>query len=99
MIVASRKIGKNRGKPRLWIEGKLLFEAGFKHGDRWDLVSTTSETLLITKFSEGERKISGSSTRPVIDISGSTLGDLGAEPKVSLNYIPNEGLIRVGKIK
>ena len=38
MISFKRKIGQNRGKPRLWIEGKQLIDAGFAHGTQWVLV-------------------------------------------------------------
>jgi hypothetical protein len=38
MITATRKIGQNRGKPRLWIEGKLLVDAGLPHGTIWCFV-------------------------------------------------------------
>lgn len=34
----TRKIGLNRGKPRLWLEGKILDDNGFKHGTVWDAV-------------------------------------------------------------
>ena len=33
-----RKTGINRGKPRLWLEGKILDNAGLSHGSRWVLV-------------------------------------------------------------
>lgn len=60
-----RRVGMNRGKPRIWIEGKILTEAGFKPGDRYDFDGTR-----ITRNPEGKRKISGKGDRPIVDISG-----------------------------
>jgi hypothetical protein len=70
-----RKIGANRGKPRIWLEGKILSEKGWNRG-----------TEFFPSFSEGRiryikdsgyvgpgetlgkiRKVAGSETRPVID--------------------------------
>ena len=44
---ATRKVGSNRGKPRLWIEGKLLIDAGLDHGQRWDIVQTDEGLRLL----------------------------------------------------
>ena len=67
-----RKIGMNKGKPRLWIEGKALMLAGLDHGTRWDLVPGEG-VLHITAHPEGKRKVAGSPDRPVIDISAASL--------------------------
>lgn len=73
----TRKIGSNRGKPRLWLEGAILQQAGFTHSTRWTL--TTSEDRLDLKVDpDGKRKVSGRPDRPVIDMAGGSLGTLGA---------------------
>lgn len=91
---ATRKIGQNRGKPRLWIEGKLLEEAGLGHGNRWNLVPINGG-FLIQRDAEGKRKIAGKPGRPVIDIAGATLGQLGEAAEVTLTYRPGWGLVVV----
>ena len=93
---ATRKIGQNRGKPRLWIEGKLLADAGLDHGERWNLVPI-SEGFLLQRDPNGSRKIAGKPGRPVIDIVGSSLGEIGKVAEVSLAYRPGFGLIVVAK--
>ncbi len=35
----TRKLGMNRGKRRLWLQGAILSAAGFKPGDRYYLTS------------------------------------------------------------
>lgn len=96
IITATRKIGQNRGKPRLWIEGQLLVDAGLDHGSRWDLLPVPGG-LLIRENPEGSRKIAGTPGRPIIDMAGSTLGALGEADKVSLVYRPGSGLIVVAE--
>jgi hypothetical protein len=93
---ATRKIGQNRGKPRLWIEGKLLVEAGLDHGNHWDLVPINGG-FLIQRSDDGKRKIAGKPGRPIVDIVGATLGDLGKAEHVTLTYRPGWGLIVVAE--
>jgi len=91
----TRKIGRNRGKPRLWIEGAALVEAGLDHGNRWNLV-TTSTGFLIVRHPEGKRKIAGKPGRPIIDIAGATLPEVVVEAgAVSISYQPGGGLMVV----
>lgn len=91
---ATRKVGSNRGKPRLWIEGKILIDAGLDHGQRWDLVPTDDGFKIVNNPS-GKRKVAGKPGRPIIDITGSTLGSLGMAEKLSLSYILGAGVVRV----
>jgi len=96
LITVTRKIGQNRGKPRLWIEGQTLIDAGLPHGTRWDLCGVSPEGgFTILAIETGRRKVSGKPDRPVIDIAGSSLGALGDEPSVALTYSPNSGHIVV----
>lgn len=83
MNITHRNIGRNKGKPRLWIEGAALVESGFTHGTQWVLVDhvmgfdivrvSTSESKL-----DGRRvrRIAGTADRPIVDIAGSSLASL-----------------------
>ena len=93
-ITATRKVGLNRGKPRLWIEGKLLIDAGLDHGQRWDIVPM-DDGFKIVRNPAGKRKVAGKPGRPIIDITGSTLGNLGRAEKLSLSYVLGVGVVRV----
>ena len=88
---ATRKIGQDRGKPRLCIEGKLLVEAGLDHGNHWDLVPINGG-FLIQRSADGKRKIAGKPGRPIVDIVGASLGELGKAESVTLTYRPGWGL-------
>lgn len=83
----TRKIGQNRGRPRLWLEGRILSDAGFVKGDRWNLVPTEAG-IDILKDAEGARKIAGTDTRPIIDIMGSSLGLLATVEVVVITQAP-----------
>jgi hypothetical protein len=92
-VTITRKIGQNRGKPRLWIEGAHLTAAGFKPGDTYTL-TIVGDKLGISRTAPGKpRKVSGKGEKPIIDISGASLGDIGAAPSVTLTYLPGSGLI------
>lgn len=103
----TRKIGRNRGKPRLWIEGRALVEAGLPHGSAWILVNHIMGVDIVKVEAEPGsvfdgyrvRKIAGTTDRPVVDIAGSSLDPLvlfGEMPAiVDLEYAPEFGVIHV----
>lgn len=78
-ITATYKIGTNRGRPRIWIDGKRLAEAGFVGGIVFychvnyenitcTLVEPPENTLT---GSLRERKVTGRlDGKPIIDMSG-----------------------------
>ena len=87
-----RKIGRNRGKARLWIEGKGVTDLGLAHGDGFILIHHMMG-FDIAKVDEAPgsvvdgykvRKVSGTASRPIIDLAGKTLDSLllfGEYPK------------------
>lgn len=99
-VTVSRKIGRNKGKPRLWLEGDILQSHGFHHGAQWVLLKL--ETGLFIELvctdekrihGERVRKVSGKAGRPVIDITGASLGKLGELDTVTVKAAL--GLIKV----
>lgn len=68
----TRKIGRNRGKKRLWLEGKVLSENGFPHGTRY-LVSIGPKSICImvttNPLLDRARTVAGTPERPIIDIN------------------------------
>ena len=67
-----RKVGMNKGKPRIWLEGSELISNGITHGMRFD-VHPVKDGLAIQINPEGKRKIAGTPARPIIDMSGGTV--------------------------
>jgi hypothetical protein len=91
----TRNVGQNRGKPRLWIEGKALVESGLDHGNRWDLIPNYNG-FTIKRNPDGKRKIAGKLGRPIIDICGASLGDtIGKATAALLDYEIGSGVIKV----
>ena len=72
----TRKIGTNKGKPRIWLEGKELTAFGIRHGMRWN-VTVAPNTIVIEVDANGKRKIAGTPQRPIIDMTGRTV--IGAD--------------------
>lgn len=76
----TRKIGNNRGKLRLWLEGAILKDNGFNKGDKYSLVDLNNAYLVVLD-PDGKRKIAGTEDRPIIDINSSEklgrFGDVG----------------------
>ena len=78
----------NRGKPRIWIEGKRLTDAGLSVGDRFDMIRALGQ-LMIQKRANGARKVSGKGERPIIDLSGSSCAPFTTGDAVAIEYKPN----------
>ena len=100
IATASRKIGRNKGKPRLWLEGDILQAHGFHHGAQWILVKANNSLFIELVKTEdkkinGERvrKVSGKAGRPVIDITGASLGNIGERESVEIKAAL--GLIKI----
>jgi DNA (cytosine-5)-methyltransferase 1 len=98
-VTITRKIGQNRGKPRLWIEGAHLTAAGFKPGDMFafNIVGDTFAMVRCDAPSlpsdKRPRKVSGKGEKPIMDISGAGLGAIGNAASVTLRYLPGSGVI------
>lgn len=73
MTTYKRNIGTNRGKPRLWLEGKILLDNGFPHKAPWDVERMDARTLVLAVCTSGKRLVAGSAGRPVIDINSAGL--------------------------
>jgi len=63
---AQRRLGLNKGKVRLWIEGKLLSDSNWKRGDAFDVIWLDG-VLRYVKNPNGSRKVAGTEARPIID--------------------------------
>lgn len=63
-----RKVGRNRGKPRIWLEGAILVQAGLRPGDRYNL-NAQSDTLTLDAHQDGKRKVSGKGTKLSLPLS------------------------------
>lgn len=85
----TRKIGKNRGTARIWLEGKCLLNNGWNVGVRFDAIWTV-DGLLYIQVNNGKRKVAGTKTRPIIDTNSNKLlkfVDIGE--KVNVNITGN----------
>jgi len=87
------KLGTNRDKPRVWIEGKHLDRAGFAPGSRFR--ATFTKDLIVLELSDdGDRTVSGRNrdgkALPIIDINAGqiteALGDDTARIAVKIRH-------------
>lgn len=84
----TRKIGQNRGKARLWIEGTALASQHWNRGSRFDIAFHTG-SITITRNPSGARKIAGTDRRPIIDTNTAKLTtslgiDIGSAVKIEI---------------
>lgn len=96
---AIRKIGHNRGAPRLWLEGSSVSRGGFEPGSRFNVeVDATKPLLTIRQCADGLRVVSrharGEETHPIIDINSAEILSVfsGLE---AVRVVVDDGLIRV----
>lgn len=74
----TRKIGSNKGKPRLWLEGIIVHEIGLSHGEKFSVSASRGEFRIERDFS-GSRKVAGTPDRPIIDTLGKLIESAGFE--------------------
>lgn len=71
-----KKIGQNKGAPRVWLEGSQTAKAGFAPGQRFD-IHVQGQTIVLQANPDGSRVVSakkaGESVNPVIDINSREL--------------------------
>ena len=93
----TRKLGSNRGKTRLWLEGAILSAQGWTTGDRFDVVMIDG-VLKYAKHSNGKRKVAGKPGRPIIDTNTDKLSTtLNASPGDVVNVIATATAITIQK--
>lgn len=100
MTVRTYNIGLNRGRPRLWLEGKAVETvAGFAAGTHFTVETARTVTRLkqCEANAEGARTISGKPGRCVIDLAGAVVEGLGVAhgDKVEVTFTP--GCISIRK--
>ena len=71
-----KNIGKNRGIPRIWLEGTQTERAGFKPGQKYDVV-VHGQTVVLQANMDGSRIVSskkvGDKLNPIIDLNSREL--------------------------
>ena len=83
ILLQEYTIRANRGRPRIWLEGKRLASAGFERGVRFDLIQLPLRDggllLALNEDGGGKRKVSGKGDRPIVDIVGAEIQRCGLQ--------------------
>jgi DNA (cytosine-5)-methyltransferase 1 len=98
MHIAHARIGCNKGKSRLWLEGPRLSLVAFEPGSRFHLRTDAAGRKIVLELRpDGERMVSsrtrrsGGVIRPIIDLAGAILDRVfGAAEKVRVIYRERE---------
>lgn len=78
------KLGAHRGAGRVWLEGHLVAQSGFRSGVRY--TATTTETSVSLRLdAQGARKVSGHRGAPVLDIRAFSAA-LGTVERVHVRF-------------
>lgn len=94
---AKRKLGSNRGKTRLWLEGNILSNHGWTTGDKFDVILIDG-VLKYVKNTNGKRKVAGKPGRPIIDTNTDKLSTtLNAKAGEVVNVIATATTITIQK--
>ena len=97
LTTATRKLGSNRGKTRLWLEGNILSAHGWHTGDKFDVILIDG-VLKYVKNTNGKRKVAGKPGRPIIDTNTNAISDtLNASPGEVVNVIATREAITIQK--
>ena len=83
ILLQEYTVRANRGRPRIWLEGKRLAAAVFERGVRFDLTLGTKRygglLLYLNEDGSGKRKVSGKGDRPIVDIVGAEIQRCGLQ--------------------
>ena len=90
MKQVTRKIGVNRSKRRIWLEGQILINAGFTHRTRF-MVTNHNNRLVIETDPNGKRGVAGRPDRPIIDMTGKTITDSLADEITAVTITSSPG--------
>ena len=84
-LTITRNIGLNRGKSRIWIEGKSLSDYGWIKGASYAKDNSAKGLIVLTKDVKGKLNVAGGPDRPVLDLCGKyvSIGFVGFQ-KVSV---------------
>jgi len=94
---AQRKLGANRGKTRLWLEGKILSDSNWRRGDAFDVIWMDG-VLRYIKNPNGARKVAGTEARPIIDTNTDKLAStLNASTGETVNITIFKNAITIQK--
>lgn len=94
------KVGKHRGNPRVWIEGKQLLAYGFSVGERFSVHYEPSKVSLLLD-AEGDRVVSGRARKgealPIVEINSGSLSDsLGRSQHITATLLPGAIVLTKG---
>lgn len=71
-----KKVGQNKGAPRVWLEGSETARAGFAPGQRYD-IDVQGQMVVLNANTDGSRvvsgKVIGERNNPIIDINSKAL--------------------------
>lgn len=71
-----KKVGQNKGAPRVWLDGTATERAGFQTGQRYD-VTVEGNTVVLQANPDGSRivsgKVIGEKSNPIIDLNSKAL--------------------------
>ena len=66
-MILNRKVGSNKGRARVWLEGAYLTSAGWHRGVRFDLTMSPGLIVITRNEVDGARKVCGKK-HPIIDV-------------------------------
>ncbi len=92
-MIFTTKLGSTRAGPRtrLWLEGNRLLQHGFQHGDKfrktWSAGRLVIQTIPNKDFERDScGTVSGSTNRPIIDITGARFSETFQGQQVSVRF-------------
>lgn len=95
MIRTILTVGRNRGKPRLWLQAAYMAEHGWDRGTRYN-VTLSPGRVLIQATDEGKRKVAGKPGKPIIDLNSKALAEAfqpGDKVDLTFNFGRIEGVL------
>lgn len=93
------RVGEQRGRPRIWIDGARLLRAGVQPGQPMDVEFDDQAQVVRVSVGSGCRKVSqrkrNGSVYPVIDISNDTIAKVFGEDVTRVRVAGSDGRLEI----
>lgn len=91
-------VGVNKGRPRIWLEGKYLAQAGFKPQTPIEL-EITNEKVIVRLSERGQRRVASKAGElPVIDIERTDLAEV-FDSREKVEVVTEHGRIEIRRTR
>ena len=92
-MIKNFKVGQNKGRSRVWLDGLYLNDYGFKRGVKYT-TTIKDDAIVLLVDQDGSRKVAGKGDKPIIDLCNNNITNLFSDfERVYVSFDQNSIII------